>query len=90
MKETNNDHMREDDCSCHGMHGGWHKHFLLKIILILVILGIVFSVGVKVGEFKAMFLGGYGGEMRFGKHMFLNGQPWGADFMMRVSTSTPR
>ena len=37
--------------------GGHHGHFLLRLIIGLVIIGAVFSLGVKVGEFKGMYDG---------------------------------
>jgi hypothetical protein len=58
-----------EDCNCmlcktrSMMHGkmccGWggHRHSFLRIVLLLVILAIVFSVGVKLGEFKSEFRG---------------------------------
>lgn len=43
-------------CGNCGQGRGGHGHsFFLRMILGLAIIGIVFSVGVKVGEFKGMF-----------------------------------
>ncbi|MEK7195305.1 MAG: hypothetical protein AAB655_01265 [Patescibacteria group bacterium] len=56
---------------CHGMHGhlgcwgygGHGRHFLLRIIIMLAIIALVFSVGVKLGELKSYFGGGYYGNL---------------------------
>lgn len=60
---------------CHGDHHAhgpmcmWHhggKHVLIRWILGIAIVGIVFSVGVKIGEFKESvernYYGGFGGH----------------------------
>lgn len=51
-------------CGVGSMHG-MGKYFLVRIILGLAILAIVFCVGVKIGEFKAEFLDGYGYNMMY-------------------------
>lgn len=71
MVETKNSEKCEDckcgDCHCHSRPccGGWHKHLWLRWLLGLIILGIVFCIGFKIGEFKASFenewFGGFGG-----------------------------
>lgn len=43
-------------CGGWGWRGGRH-HLLVKIALKLLLLAIVFWMGVKVGEFKALFIG---------------------------------
>ena len=48
------------------MHPMWnpHRFILLRIILGLIILGIVFGVGMQIGELKGIVeSGGYGGGM---------------------------
>ncbi len=60
-------------CTCtgscmHGMHPMWspHRFMLLRLILGLIILGMVFMIGMKIGEFKGMYgsenFGGYEGD----------------------------
>ncbi len=57
-------------CMCgYGGSGCWcggRRHFLLRWILGIIILGAVFSFGVKLGEFKAFFREGYGPAMMRG------------------------
>lgn len=44
---------------------GHHRFFLLRLLLGLIIIAMVFSLGVKVGEFKGAFdVDGYGYHMR--------------------------
>jgi hypothetical protein len=66
-KEHNNEHghncARMGAC-CHA--GG--KHFLIRWILGVAILFIVFSIGMKIGEFKASIEGSYYGFDGFGRH----------------------
>lgn len=45
---------------CGGWCGGTHKFAILRILLLIGIIWIVFSLGVKIGEFKGEFGGGYG------------------------------
>lgn len=71
-------------CSCGGgscagqgmMHGtmccgGGHRHFLLRIVILIAVLGFVFWSGIKIGELKAYFGGdGYmmgGGRGGYGR-----------------------
>ena len=42
--------------------GGHHRSFFLRMLLGIIILVIVFSVGVKVGELKGMLESQYGGS----------------------------
>lgn len=44
---------------CGAGAGGYHRFFLLRLVLGILILVIVFSLGVKIGEFKGMFDRGY-------------------------------
>lgn len=53
-------------CKMCGCGHGYHRHFWLRWLLGLIILGLVFCVGVKVGEFKSEFGGAFG--MRGGHH----------------------
>jgi hypothetical protein len=54
---------------CGQWHGG-HRHFFLRWILGLIILGIVFGLGVKIGEFKSEVYGGnYNGYGRMNRMM---------------------
>ncbi len=98
MTQENNNEERRDN-SWHDMwcgHHGHHKHFLLRIILMLLLLGIVFKLGVKVGEFKSeMNSWGFGGYHY--KHHMGGFAPNGFGPMMmyrnfetRIPTSTPR
>lgn len=86
----NNKHMDEGakgSCGCgncggcwgHGMRGQGHGGFLARWFLGLIILWVVFWVGVKIGEFKEEFGGGYGGRhMRYdyGNQMYQNMMQW--------------
>ncbi len=47
-------------CGCGGWCAGTHKHGLLRIALLIAIVVIVFSMGVRIGEFKGEFSRGYG------------------------------
>ncbi|OGN28178.1 MAG: hypothetical protein A3A33_02375 [Candidatus Yanofskybacteria bacterium RIFCSPLOWO2_01_FULL_49_25] len=55
---TKNPSMVCNNCTHWG--GGHHRFLLIRVILGLIILGIVFCVGVKVGEFKERF--GFNGD----------------------------
>ncbi len=51
------------DCQCGYGHMHIHRHFLLRLIVALIVVGLVFGIGVKIGEFNATvmsYLGGYG------------------------------
>ena len=55
-----------------GGHHHWYGGIMLRIVIVLVIVGFVFALGVKVGEFKAnlynMFGGyGYSHDMMYGR-----------------------
>lgn len=98
-------------CQGHGlMCGGMHssccggRHRLLRLILGLVILGVVFSAGVKLGELKAVISEGLYGSYMFPGHIMWRGsngqyaypQGWGmmggrdeSDYSPKA-TSTPR
>lgn len=43
-----------------GMHGYGHRFFLLRLLLGLIILGLVFFIGLKIGEFKGAVEGEFG------------------------------
>lgn len=85
MQENTTMSENPQGCQCHGcsgsccgpMHGHGHKHFLLRWLLAVIALGLVFGLGVKVGEFKAVFGGydGYGHGSRANKGMMY----WGGD-----------
>ncbi len=56
-----------NNMGCCGWHGRHMRHSVLRWILGLIILGIVFSVGMKIGEFKGQIEAGwYGGMMSRG------------------------
>src|SRR3990167_584383 len=67
--EKNNKESKEsgigDSCDhCHGFMGhnhGYHKYFVLRWVLGVVILVIVFWLGIKIGEFKGYLASGMGG-----------------------------
>ena len=61
-----------DDCSCMGCKArgmfngktgcgwGWHWHSLIRLFFLIILVALVFSMGVKLGEFKSEFRGSYG------------------------------
>lgn len=61
--------------------GGIHRFFLLRIILLVVILGFVFEVGLKLGELKAFysFYGIGDGYWGYGRSM-MNGSPYAGSY----------
>jgi hypothetical protein len=76
MEEMNKDGMKEGshkdghghwgNCDCgYGHSHGYHGYFFLRLLLGLAILGIVFGLGMKIGEFKAEFGGDYGYRMHY-------------------------
>ena len=89
------------DCQCYGCkgmsmcrscaHDG--KYVLLRWALGLLILGVVFSIGLKIGEFKASMENGYGMNGGYGQyqqypgmrhgHMYINQEQ-----MMQPDTGT--
>lgn len=68
-------------CSGHGWHSG--KYWVLRWIILIIILLVVFSLGVKVGYFKAI-LGGYGkyGGYGYYEHPMMGGYYGGYGPMM--------
>jgi len=64
--------------TCGNWH--WHRFFLLKLLIGIIILVAVFAVGVKVGELKGAFGRGYGYYGRQGRHYMMPspyyGQPY--------------
>lgn len=65
-------------CTCGRMHG-YNGHPLLRILLALVILGFVFSAGIRLGELKAELTMGYEHQMTahhgdYGMGMMQQGQ----------------
>ena len=92
MEEIKQDNMQ--NCSC-GHHCGWgHGHHLLRFVLGILLLGLVFALGVKLGEFKAevrgygyMPLGGYYGNMPQRVLFYGNGAI--PNMMYQVTTATP-
>jgi|SRR3989344_3965193 len=97
------DSMQKDKCvschdCCHGRHGMMGGFSWLRILIALVILGFIFSAGVKFGELKSGFYG-YG-MMGGGERGFFmkrasapNGQNmmWNYQFgrQLQNTTSTP-
>ena len=93
-KNEQHDHGLEQKHGWHGTcchDGHHHKHFLLRLILGLVILGIVFGVGIKIGEFKGeLEAGGFGYGDHYDKHMRFFGPMMQRNLEYRIPTSTPR
>lgn len=79
-----------------GLGGGHHRFFILRMLLGIIILVIVFSVGVKVGELKGQLEGRYGDYGMMGGNYFYNryapGQPMPMMYYnnQAVPTTTPR
>ena len=65
MENKDNNNEQGHNCGRHGMccHGGG-KHALPRWILGVAILFIVFSLGMKIGEFKASIEGGKSASQR--------------------------
>ena len=89
--------VKHDHCNgaCCGMHHGGHKYMILRWVLGLIILGIVFCLGVKVGEFKGGFQGefyGSGRHMRYGGMMQNNNQyyPTGRAMYYQTNSVVPQ
>ncbi len=59
-----------------------HRHFLLRMLLGIVILMIVFSLGVKIGEFKGMFENEGFGNHRMMRSNYNYDNSYPADSMM--------
>ena len=77
---------------CSGYGHGYHGHFLLRWLLGLLLLGIVFALGVKIGEFKSGF-GDYG-HMRYGDYQMMTTRPMmmygtSGNMMYQTATTTP-
>lgn len=73
MEETNKDKSNWCECPCcRGYkYGTWgHGHYFARWLLGLIILGIVFSLGVKIGEFRGYY-GGDFGLYEFGHHRMM-------------------
>ena len=66
-----------------GHGGGHHRHFLLRLIIGIVILMIVFSLGVKIGEFKGMYGDAYG------DHWMMRQQQYQPRYMMLDQRTAP-
>lgn len=63
--QNQNDHWHSNmHCA---MCGYGHGHRLLRLLLGLLILGIVFCIGFKMGEFRGEYGGGFEGQ--YGRHM---------------------
>ncbi|HLC44949.1 MAG TPA: hypothetical protein VJK50_03855 [Patescibacteria group bacterium] len=96
MQENGSQNKEQDAnwCPCpnckgygkYGMYHYGHKFFLLRILLMLIILGIVFAVGVKIGEFKSEIRGDYGFYGGMGKHRIMFTYP---NPMMQFNTPIP-
>jgi hypothetical protein len=62
MEDNSSQHMHDSHgdkamgCNCmYCRMGGGHRHMVLRLILGLIILGMVFCLGMKIGEFKGEF-----------------------------------
>jgi len=65
---------------CQGRNGFMHHKFsILRLFLGLIILLVVFIAGIKLGELKSTFNGGYGDERGYYGHhpMMRNYDDWG-------------
>ncbi|PIR44302.1 hypothetical protein COV23_00425 [Candidatus Wolfebacteria bacterium CG10_big_fil_rev_8_21_14_0_10_31_9] len=89
MEDKNN---QQTQCCFSNWHNGG-KHRLLRWVLMIVILGIVFSFGVKLGEFKTYIKGGYynerGDRNYSGKNFYGPGMMRGSYGNYPDSTTTP-
>jgi hypothetical protein len=70
-------------CNCHGGH---HRHFVLRWILGLLILGFVFILGFKLGWLHAHMYGGGYGDYHRGYPMMRYYAPMGGYPMMEDSS----
>jgi hypothetical protein len=87
--EKNNKESREtcencqDCCGCGGHYHGFHKYFVLRWVLGIVILIIVFWLGMKIGEFKGYFENNFGG-VGYHQGMMFNSQFYPKNMMWAV------
>ena len=57
-------------CDCGYGHMHIHRHFFVRLIVALIVIGVVFYAGVKIGEIKEMLLqSGYGHNSHYGYMM---------------------
>ncbi len=93
--ETNKKGMMCESCGGGGMHGGCccgysaygDRHVVLRLILGIFILMVVFWMGVKIGEIKAMF-GGYGRHGGYGEYGPVMMRSYSPNMMWDVRTGT--
>jgi hypothetical protein len=85
-----------DVCACcsgkYGMYGHHHHgHFVLRLLLGLVILWLVFTIGLKIGEFRGYLESdyGYGHHRMFMPYGMGSGFGFGAVPGMPVPQNTP-
>ena len=91
QKNHNGEHGSCQGGNCHGWCGG-HKHFLARLVLMLLILAGTFWVGVKVGELKSLLesnfdFGGRHGYMMQGYGMQGYRDDWRYPTMMRQQSA---
>ena len=88
--EDKNKNENAENCNCIMCRArGGHRHSFIRFILLLVIIAIVFSLGVKIGELKSEFGGSYGFHMNRGYMMYPMMYP-GANYWYGQSSTTPR
>ena len=89
--KTENGKGKCEECDgMHCMHGGWcgGRHRVIRFVLLAIAFAVVFEVGVKVGEFKAMFYDGlYGAGMNGNYYMWPQGMMGGWN---RTNTTVPQ
>ncbi len=65
-----------------------HQYGLLRWVLVIVVVYMIFSLGMKVGEFKGMLGGEYGGgSYRHGYGKMMRGGQW--DVVTPTATAQP-
>lgn len=81
-------------CHCHG-HGFGHRFVLLRWILGIIILGMVFCLGMMIGQFRGAYgdsFGGYGGYGHHGMMRYQQPMPmmyYGNQGMMGTPQQSP-
>lgn len=87
-KEQTNGH--DHSCEQCAAHGGFHKFFVLRWVLAILILLTVLYVGIKIGEFKGYFessIDGYGSG--YNSRMMNGNYPGGMMRYWNVQTDAP-